>query len=106
MKFNNVKQARVLRALYESGACDWSQVVASGVMSNYHLTYEQVRGKKIGRGGFEMHKTIGSVATKMQKLFNARAVEAKAFDREGNTVARVWVMDDGKWNWFCEQEEA
>ena len=103
MKFNNVKQARVLRALYESGARDWSQVVA---MSNYKLTYEQVRGKKIGRGGFEMHKTLDSVATRMQKLFNARAVEAKAFDREGNTVARVWVMDDGKWNWFCEQEEA
>lgn len=73
-------------------------------MSNYHMTYKHVRGKKIGCGGFEIHKTLGSVATRMQKLFNARTVQAKAFDCEGNTVARVWVMDDGKWNWFCEQE--
>ena len=75
-------------------------------MSNYHLRYEQVRGKKLGRCGFEMHENIDTLSIKMQKLFNARTFEAKAFDGAGNTVARVWVMDDGKWNWFCEREVA
>ena len=73
-------------------------------MNNYRMTYQQIRGDKIGRGGFEMHENIDTLSIRMQKLFNARTFEAKAFDGEGNTVARVWVMDNKQCNWFCESE--